>query len=590
MALTLTLQERPCDPHTLDQARGLPLHPIVQRVLANRASKYGLVPAEIIDTGLEHLDSPMTLPDIDVAANRLADAVQEGEVIGLETDHDVDGVTSHAVLYKALTDYFGHPADRIRSYIGHRLKEGYGLSDSVCDRILGDSPCPTLVVTADNGSSDAPRITRLLNAGIETVVTDHHGLPAEGPPADAYACVSPARSDSAYPDPLIAGVMVSFLLLCVVRQRLIDRGYLPNNTPRLTALLDFVALGTVADCVSVSRSRNNRAVIQAGLGPINAGARPCWQAIRPHLGDVEKPLTSMDLGFGIGPRINAVGRMDDAMVGVRFLLSSTVADAAKWVDLLNQGNELRREVEAELKAEALEVGELQVAADWTVVQVLLTEGHAGVHGIVASRLVEAFGRPAICFSPKEGEPGIITGSARSIEGAHVRQAMQHVDQEHPGMLIKFGGHEGAGGVTLKESDFCTFEQAYEAAIQQQLEGMPLTPTLMTDGYINTQALDLDLMTHLEAIEPFGREFESPVFSAVFKVLDVKAMGKDKTHWRFTLLGNEGGTFQAVWFKSGTTAPLTPHCYWDIAFTPGMNRWRGQAKLQLVIKAAAEFKE
>jgi single-stranded-DNA-specific exonuclease len=577
--------EREINEDILASTQQLDLHPVAQRVLAGRASKYGTDPATVIDCGLRDLDSPATLPDIDVAAARIAQAISDGEVIGLETDHDVDGVTSHAVLYRALHDFFGHPREKIRSYIGHRLKEGYGLSDALCDRILADEIRPTLIITADNGSSDAPRIQRLRALGVDTVVSDHHGMPEEGPPADAVACVSPARPDSAFPDPLIAGVMVSFLLMCAVRQRLMEQKLLAPDAQRLTSLLDYVALGTVADCVSLVRSRNNRAVIRAGLTPINQGARPCWRAIRPFLGDPAKPVTSQDLAFSIGPRINAVGRLDDAMVGVKFLLSETDQEAARWVEELNRGNVLRREIESDLKDEAMLVGELQVESGRTIIQVCLTEGHAGVHGIVASRLVEAFGRPAVCFSAKLGEPGVLTGSARGVEGMHIRDAMQRVEELQPGLLMKFGGHEGAGGLTLKEADFPEFERLFEQIVSEQVGERTLEPLIITDGIIETNQISEGMIDGFQALEPFGREFEAPLLVGRFKMMSGKPMGQTGVHWRFKLIGVEGGIFEAVWFNAGETCPLSMSGFYRVAFTPDLNWWNGRAKMQLMIRAA-----
>lgn len=577
--------EREINDEILATTLQLDLHPVAQRVLAGRASKYATDPASIIDCGLRDLDSPATLPDIDAAASRIAQAIVDGEVIGLETDHDVDGVTSHAVLFRALHDYFGHPTEKIRSYIGHRLNEGYGLSDALCDRILADTVRPTLIITADNGSSDAPRIQRLRAQGIDTVVSDHHGMPEEGPPVAAVACVSPARPDSAFPDPLIAGVMVSFLLMCTVRQHLIERQLLAPDAQRLTGLLDYVALGTVADCVSLVRSRNNRAVIRAGLAPINQGARPCWRAIRPSLGDITKPVSSQDLAFGIGPRINAVGRLDDAMVGVKFLLSETDQEAAQWVEELNKGNVLRREIESDLKEEAMLVGELQVEAGKTIIQVCLTEGHAGVHGIVASRLVEAFGHPAVCFSAKLGEPGVLTGSARGVEGMHIRDAMQRVEELQPGLLMKFGGHEGAGGLTLKEDDFPAFERLFEDVISAQIGERKLEPLIITDGLIETNLISEEMIDAFQRLEPFGREFEAPLLVSHFKMLSGKPMGQQaKVHWRFKLIGAEGGIFEAVWFNAGETCPLSMSGMYRVAFTPELNWWNGRAKMQLMIRA------
>ncbi len=585
MQFTPRIVERPCDDAVLEQAGQLGLHKVATRVLANRATKYNVDPSKVLNCGLRDLDSPLTLPDINEASARIIKALYNQEVIGLETDHDVDGVTSHAVLYRALVDCFKHPADKIQSYIGHRLTEGYGLSAPLCDRILADEPRPTLIITADNGSSDSARISRLKEAGIDTVVTDHHGMPEEGPPADAIATVSPAREDSEFPDPMIAGVMVSFLLMCVVRQQMMDLEFLPADTPNLKSLVDFVALGTVADCVSLARSRNNRAVITAGVDLISKGVRPCWRAIRPKLGDDAKPVSSSDLGFTIGPRLNAAGRLSDAMVGVRYLLAETDSEARMYLDELENENTLRREIEGELKEEAMTIAEIQAEAGRRVLQVSLSEGHAGVHGIVASRLVERFGRPAVCFSPKQGEPGVITGSARGIEGMHVRDAMQKVNSEFPDILDKFGGHEGAGGLTLKESDFERFENAYEKAVSDQLGEKILEPTIITDGVIETHQISFELIYGLDKLQPFGREFEAPLFVGIFKVMSAKAMGAQKNHWRLQLIGNEGGIFESVWFSAGEVCPVSMDGLYRIAFTPELNWWRGKAKMQLMVRGA-----
>lgn len=590
MSFSPKIIERPCDEAVLQQASQLGLHSVAARVLANRATKHNVDPHGVINCGLRDLDDPLTLPDIEIASARIIKALYNQEVIGLETDHDVDGVTSHAVLYRALVDAFNHPKEKIRSYIGHRLEEGYGLSDPLCTRILEDAEPPTLIITADNGSSDGPRISRLKEHGIDTIVTDHHGMPEEGPPADAIACVSPAREDSEFPDPMIAGVMVSFLLMCVVRQQMIQLEFLPKETPSLKSLVDFVALGTVADCVSLARSRNNRAIINAGIEPISKGVRPCWRAIRPKIGDDSKPVSSSDLGFTIGPRLNAAGRLSDAMVGVRFLLAETDQEAMQWLDKLETENTLRREIEGELKEEAMVVAEQQAMAGKTVIQVSLKEGHAGVHGIVASRLVERFGRPAVCFSPKMGEPGVITGSARGIEGMHVRNAMQTVDSRSPGILTKFGGHEGAGGLTLDESNFEAFADSYEAAVSEQLGDRVLEPYILTDGVIDTRHISFELIEGLDRLQPYGREFETPLFVGVFKLMSAKAMGAQKNHWRLNLIGNEGGVFEAVWFNVGQACPIDMNGLYRLAFTPDVNWWKGKAKIQLMIRGAERAPE
>lgn len=588
MATTLMrIIRRTASAENLEVVKDYSLHPAAQIVLANRATKYQTCPSSILDTGIAGLDSPLSLPDVEVAADRIADAVINGEVIALETDHDVDGVTSHAVIYHALKNFFGAAPHNLLSYIGHRLNEGYGLSDKLADRILAGDVRPTLIITADNGSSDEDRIAKLREHGIQTVVTDHHGMPEEGPPKSAFACVSPARPDSQYPDPLIAGVMVSFLLMCVVRMRLIARGYLPPDAPKLTTLLDYVALGTVADCVSLARSKNNRIVINAGLKLIQSGMRPCWRVVRPLLGDSEKPVTATDMGFKIGPFINSAGRLDDAMVGVRYLLASTDSDSHHHLTQLVESNNARREIEAVMKEEAIKSAEAQAKAGKVVMQIRLENGHPGVHGIVASRVVEAFGRPAVCYSDEVGSDNVLTASARGIEGTHVRDAMATVNAARPGLLVRFGGHQGAGGMKVRADRLDELLEEYERAMADQVGGRELYPALYVDGVVPTDQIGEGLISGLQALEPYGREFESPLFLGSFTPVSLKAIGEKKNHWKMKLQGREGGQFDAIIFNHGTSEPMNYGARYWVAFSPEFNWWKGRAKVQLMVRHIEE---
>lgn len=574
---------RTASPENLEVVKNYNLHPAAQVVLANRATKYETCPGRILDTGINGLDSPLSLPDVELAAERIADAVVSGEVIGLETDHDVDGVTSHAVIYQALKNFFGVAPDKLLPYIGHRLHEGYGLSDKLADRILAANVRPSLIITADNGSSDEDRIARLLEHGIHTVVTDHHGMPEEGPPKSAYACVSPARPDSQYPDPLIAGVMVSFLLMCVVRMRLIDRGYLNADAPKLTSLLDYVALGTIADCVSLARSQNNRIVINAGLKLIESGMRPCWRVVRPLLGDAAKPVTATDMGFKVGPFINSAGRLDDAMVGVRYLLANTDSVSHEHLMKLVESNNERREIEKVMKDEALLAAKAQADAGKVVMQIRLENGHPGVHGIVASRVVEAFGRPAVCFSDEVGSENVLTASARGIEGTHVRDAMAAVQQASPGLLLRFGGHQGAGGMKVQTDRLEELMELYEGAMAKQVGERVLEPAIFVDGTVPTNQIGEGLIQGLRALEPYGREFEAPLFMGSFVPAQLNAIGADKTHWKMKLQGREGGVFDAIVFNHGTEAPMTTGLRYWVVFSPELNWWKGRATVQLMVR-------
>jgi single-stranded-DNA-specific exonuclease len=515
---------------------------------------------------LSDLDHYQGLPGIERAAERIATAILEEECIGIETDHDVDGVTGHAIIRSALIDYFAHPAELVTGFIGHRLQDGYGLSDPVADRILAADPRPTLVITADNGSSDEPRIARLAEAGIDVIVTDHHELPAEGPPGSAYACVTPRHPDSRYPDPAIAGCTVAWLLLCAVRRALIAAGRLPQDAPSLAGLLDFVA----------------------GLARIEAGSRPCWRALRSRLRS--NTLTAADLAFGIGPRLNARGRLAEAMPGVEFLLSETDAEAAGLAELLDAENTARRQIERAMRDRAMAIAAEQVERDATALVVWMPDGHPGVHGIVASRLVEAFGRPAVCLSPREGQPGVATGSARGIPGLHVRDAMQSCADAHPGLLRSFGGHAGAGGLSLEIADIDRFAQAFDAAARERLAARPLGPVIWTDGELAGEDIGLDTIAALAGLEPFGRGFEAPVFSGAFEVAAVSRMG-DGSHLRLALETPGGGAVQAVWFGAvapgpagESEMPVRVGQRIRAAYEIALNEWQGRRSVQLRVRA------
>lgn len=563
---------------------GLP--PLLARILAGRLAEVSPEQLRrIVSPRVAYLDHPETLPDFHRAVQRVALAVERGEHIALETDHDVDGVASHAVIHQALVYYCGHPPERLSSHIGHRIKEGYGLSEAVASRIIDSGA--TLVITADNGSSDEEQIARLKSCGIDVVVTDHHVLPVEGPPPSAYACVSPAREDSQFPDPAIAGCFVAWLLMCGVRRRLIEKGVIPQEMPTLAGLLDFVALGTVADCVSLGASINNRAVVTYGLKLINAMARPCWRVLRSRIQSPE--VTAADLAFTIGPRINARGRLDEAMAGVRFLIAQDDEEAARWEAELHRANEERKLIERSLTSDAKDEAARQIAQGAYALTIYLPNGHAGVHGIVASRLVEAYGRPVVCFSPQHGDPGSLTGSARGIDGFHVRDALQAVRDQHPEGVLKFGGHAGAGGVRIAKSSLDRFRDLFDASAREQLGEVELRPVIATDGELAPEDVNPLTVQLLSQLEPYGRGFEAPVFEGRYTVLRVRPIS-DGQHLKLWLdVGGEPR--EAIWFgacEPGEQPSVQVGDRIRLAYYLEMNHWNGRSMLQLrVVHAAPE---
>jgi single-stranded-DNA-specific exonuclease len=580
------VRRRTVDPDTLATCLADGIDPLLARIIAARPVRLsagrtwaGIAPS------LSQLDAPSGLPDVGPASARIVRAIRDREPIAIETDHDCDGVTSHAVILQSLLR-FGHPREQCLSFIGHRLTEGYGLSAALAARILASTPRPTLVITADNGSSDEPRIAMLKSVGIDTIVTDHHELPVSGPPPSALACVTPNRADSEYPDRMIAGCMVAWLLMCAVRRRLIDVGHLPDDAPTLGDLLDFVALGTVADCVSLAASVNNRAVVRHGLQRINAGTRACWRALRPKVA-AGRDIDARDLAFIVAPRINARGRLDEAMPGVRFLLAESDATAIELEALLSDENDARKRIEGELKSLALRDAAAQAGSGALAIVSWLPDGHPGVHGIVASRIVESFGRPAVCLSPKVGDGDRVTGSARGIPGLHVRDALQHVSDAEPRLLEAFGGHAGAGGLTIQRDGIERFRAAFELAVRGQLgSAVTLHPVLWSDGPIESSRVSVETIRQLATLEPYGRQFEPPMFDDRFVIDFVRPVGNG-THLKMSLRTLDASSiFDAIWFRAkeaDAPLPVREGQVVGVAYSLEENVYRDISRVQLVIR-------
>ncbi|MEL7450746.1 MAG: DHH family phosphoesterase [Pseudomonadota bacterium] len=582
--MKVEFRARPQCETTLAAAQRAGFSPLTARLIAGRVESFSGDLRSVVEAGLGNLSDPEGLRDCDGAARRLVRAIAEHEPIGLVTDYDVDGITSHALLLDALIEHFGVPAAQVQGFIGHRLTEGYGLSDPVVDRILAASPVPAVVITADCGSSDEARIARLKAAGVDVIVTDHHGLGEAGPPASAYATVNPVRDDCDYPDGSIAGCMVAWLLMAQVRKCLIADGHLPADAPKLGGLLDFVSLGTVADAVSLF-SPSNRAVVQAGLTVMNRLGRPCWRAMARLL--KRETFVVDDLGFQLGPRINARGRMDEPKAALRFLRATDDAAADSALAVLDDNNRQRKEAEQRMLAVARAQAEsaLTPASQSTVV---FNEAfHPGVQGIVASRLVELTGRPAVVLSPGR-EDGQLTGSARSVPGLDIRAAIAEAHDHLPEHFHAFGGHPGAAGLTIAREGLDPFVLAFAVAVRGQMGDVQLGPVCWTDGALEPMQIAIETLKECDCLSPYGREFESPVFDGRFAVVALRPVG-DGTHLALELSAG-GQQFRAIWFRArkDAEAPLpveegvTVRC----AYRMERDSWRGNDKVQLVVVHAA----
>lgn len=578
------LVRRSENPETYRRAISIGVPEVAARVLARRELAPETDLTSFMEGRLASLDPPDGLADIDRAASRIAQAVMAGETIALITDYDCDGLGAHATLRRALVEMFGHPPSRLQSFVGHRLEEGYGVCEPVANRILAANPRPALLITADNGSSDEAQIARLSAAGIEVIVTDHHALPVEGPPKSAFACINPQREDCGYPDDAIAGGMVAWLLMCAVRQRLVAAGRMRGDPNPLVELLDYVAVSTQADCVSLA-SLNNRAVVRTGLMLMNYRQRACWAGMRPLLKTAR--FEADTISFGIGPRINARTRLADGDVALDFLLSDDIEKARRLATVLDQHNQARKAIEREMLEIAMAEAEARAARGRSGLAMLLADGHAGVIGLCSSRLVERFGRPAFVFAPNNGVNGTITGSGRSTEGIHLRAALQWIADREAGLFIKMGGHKAAAGATIRLEHFDRFERAFEAAVRAQLGDQTLAPYRYSDGELRAEDVTLETVQALQVLEPTGRGFEPARFDGEFVIEDARAVG-DGTHLKM-VLGHAGRRFGAIWFRARANAeepiPVAVGDRRRLLYALRENQFQGEVRLDLVVETA-----
>ncbi|OOV88769.1 single-stranded-DNA-specific exonuclease RecJ [Oceanospirillum linum] len=581
-------QPRALNPAVLDQARKMELDPLLATIIAGRVKGDTFNLDGIVTPALKHIPPPTLLKDCEKAAVRIAQAVSRGERIGVLTDYDVDGITSHVVLYRALTELFAVPPDNIHSLIGHRINDGYGVSAGLISRILDQDILPDVIITADCGSSDEPRLVLLKQAGIDVIVTDHHALPEEGAPASAYAVVNPTQHDCGYPDATIAGCMVSWLVMAQVRDQLVRQGKVRKEVPKLGFLLSYVALGTVADCVSLGESAVNRAVVHAGLKLINRFDLPCWRAIRKLLRKETEFFDAGTLGFQLGPRINARGRLDDPYAALHYMLSPTDHQAEHYLAILDQDNEDRKAIEQEMTQDAYRMVEDQLARNYQGLSVFLEHGHAGVQGIVASRITQKTGKPSIVICPALN-PDHLSGSARSVDGIHIRDILQQVHDWDKELLVKFGGHRGAAGLTLNKSRLKEFSEVFNAAVEAALNNLTLQPVVKIDSVLQIEAITEKKWATLQQLQPFGREFEVPCFSSIFLVEELRVVGADQSHLQLLLSDPKKNiSVKGIWFKAlsgGQTIDFKEGDQINLAYQLDINEFRGRRSIQLIVEYA-----
>ncbi len=550
------------------------LPPLLARIYASR----GIISSKELNHSLDQLLPFKQLKGIDEAVTLLVEALQQQRKILVVGDFDADGATSTSVAVKALR-MLG--AGQVDFLVPNRFEYGYGLTPEIVAVAAGREP--DLIVTVDNGISSIQGVAMAQQAGIKVLVTDHH-LPGDVLPA-AEAMVNPNQPGDTFPCKNLAGVGVIFYVMLALRSKLRELGWFEQQglaVPNLATLLDLVALGTVADVVVLDH--NNRILVAQGLARIRAGhASPGIQALCEASKRDTARLVSSDLGFGLGPRLNAAGRMEDMTIGINCLLSDNLEAARRLAARLEELNHERRTVEGDMRDEALaEVERLNLNDDASLpfgFCLYNPDWHEGVIGILASRIKDRLHRPVIIFT--DAANGDIKGSARSVKGVHIRDALDAVAATHPELLKKFGGHAMAAGLTIHADALEPFKQAFDAEVRRHLNEADLRGTLMSDGGLTAGEATMALAARLRTETPWGQGFVEPLFDGWFEVESSRIVGE--RHLKIQLRWPDTGQIvDAIAFNVDEALLGSTLHHVQIAYRLDINEWRGSQSLQLLV--------
>jgi single-stranded-DNA-specific exonuclease len=493
------------------------LHPTLQRIFSAR----GITSLSQLERGLAQLPSPLLLSGMENMVSFLVTAIKQQQKIVVVADYDADGATSCAIAVRGLK-MLG--AQQVEFVVPNRFKYNYGLTPEIVALVKQLHPDVAIILTVDNGTSDTDGVNAANQLGLQVLITDHH-LPHRQLP-NAAAIVNPNLPRCQFPSGNLAGCGVIFYVLIALRTRLREKGYFHNQVePNLAELLDYVALGTVADVVILDTI--NRALVYQGLLRIRKGqAHAGINALIKIAAKNPLMLSSSDLGFAIAPRLNAAGRMDDMSLGIQCLLTDNEMQATHLAQRLDGLNRERKEVEEQMKHEAIVLLEQKNIDEKHLLSgVCLYDKswHQGVIGILASRLKDRLHRPVITFAPSTGDE--IKGSARSIPGVHIRDVLSDIAAAHPKLLSKFGGHAMAAGLSLKMHDFPHFALVFDEAVAKQLHGMDLQEQILSDGQLTEADFTLEFAQLLQNCATWGQGFPEPLFNGVFDVIQCRVVGK-----------------------------------------------------------------
>lgn len=569
-------QQRQLRRREADETAELPadLPPLLRRLYASR----GVRSARELERSVKGMLPWQQLSGIDNAVEILYNAFREGIRIIVVGDFDADGATSTALSVLGMRAL---GCDNISYLVPNRFEDGYGLSPEVVDQAKARGA--QLIVTVDNGISSHAGVAHAKTLGIPVIVTDHH-LPGDTLP-DADAIINPNLRDCEFPSKSLAGVGVAFYLMLALRTFLRDKGWFDERgttPPNLAELLDLVALGTVADVVPLDA--NNRILTWQGLSRIRAGkCRPGIKALLEISNRDPQQLAASDLGFALGPRLNAAGRLDDMSVGVALLLCDNLGEARVLASELDALNQTRKEIEQGMQAEALILCEKLERSSETLpggLAMYHPEWHQGVVGILASRIKERFHRPVIAFAP--AGDGTLKGSGRSIQGLHMRDALERLDTLYPDLMIKFGGHAMAAGLSLEEHKFEQFQQRFGELVTEWLDPALLQGEVISDGPLSAAEMSMEVAQLLRDAGPWGQMFPEPLFDGRFRLLQQRLVGERHLKVMVEPVGG-GPLLDGIAFNIDTTCwPDNGVREVELAYKLDINEFRGNRSLQIII--------
>ncbi|EDW2927379.1 single-stranded-DNA-specific exonuclease RecJ [Salmonella enterica subsp. enterica serovar Kentucky] len=569
-------QQRQLRRREADETAELPadLPPLLRRLYASR----GVRSARELERSVKGMLPWQQLSGIDNAVEILYNAFREGIRIIVVGDFDADGATSTALSVLGMRAL---GCDNISYLVPNRFEDGYGLSPEVVDQAKARGA--QLIVTVDNGISSHAGVAHAKTLGIPVIVTDHH-LPGDTLP-EAEAIINPNLRDCEFPSKSLAGVGVAFYLMLALRTFLRDKGWFDERNiapPNLAELLDLVALGTVADVVPLDA--NNRILTWQGLSRIRAGkCRPGIKALLEISNRDPQQLAASDLGFALGPRLNAAGRLDDMSVGVALLLCDNLGEARVLASELDALNQTRKEIEQGMQAEALILCEKLERSSETLpggLAMYHPEWHQGVVGILASRIKERFHRPVIAFAP--AGDGTLKGSGRSIQGLHMRDALERLDTLYPDLMIKFGGHAMAAGLSLEEHKFEQFQQRFGELVMEWLDPALLQGEVISDGPLSAAEMSMEVAQLLRDAGPWGQMFPEPLFDGRFRLLQQRLVGERHLKVMVEPVGG-GPLLDGIAFNIDTTCwPDNGVREVELAYKLDINEFRGNRSLQIII--------